>query len=279
MKRSMLLLAAALLLTACDNTVEPVVQDAEVRYAVYGFLDMRAPRQVIRVEPLRPTILAEDTSLDGVQVTVIEEGTGMRHVFRDSSSVDQDGYPVSLFVAEFTPLAGKFYRLEVARPGERPTVARTNLPPSPVLQFGQTTGTASDLSQTLFLQRIEGAPESATVYYTVVAPDKEDPVTVQVNYGRLSTAPVSELNFEVNYFLDRFAVMNTLGLDLGEPGVRLQRIELSFDLPSAEWAQVEPRNIERGHGFFASVARYRYTWQLERPAVEILGWIDEQHRE
>lgn len=279
MKRAVPIILAVLLLTACENTVEPVVEDAEVRYAVYGFLDMRTERQVIRVESLRPTILSEGTVLDEVEVTAIEEGTGMRTTFRDSTATAADGSPVSLFVADFKPLPGRAYRLEVARPGELPTVARTRIPDTPVLQFGQTSGTVADLAQTLYLVGINGAPEAATVYYTVVAPTVEDPVTIPVNYGRLSTTPVSDLTFPVNYYLDRFIVMNALQLNLDVPGVRFLKLEMSFDLPSAEWGSVEPRNIERGHGFFASVGRYRYSWLLDRQSVETLGWIDEQHRE
>lgn len=279
MKRSVPIILAVLLLTACENTVEPVVEDAEVRYAVYGFLDMRTERQVIRVESLRPTILSEGTVLEDVQVTVIEEGTGMRTSFRDSMATAEDGSPVSLFVADLTLLPGRSYRLEVTRPGELPTVARTRIPATPVLQFGQTTGSVADLAQTLYLLGVNGAPEAATIYYTVVAPTVEDPVTVPVNYGRLTTTPVADLSFPVNYFLDRFIVMNALQLNLDVPGVRFLRLEMSFDLPSEEWGQVEPRNIDRGHGFFASVGRYHYSWLLDRQSVETLGWIDEQHRE
>lgn len=279
MKRCMLLLAVLLTLTACENTVEPVVEDADVRFAVYGFLDMRTDRQVVRVESLRPTILAEGGSLEGVLVTAVEEGTGTRHVFRDSVATDAEGSSVSLFVASFLPKAGRAYRLEVARPGEPATLARTVLPEMPLLQFEPAAGTEATLAQTLYLIGVNGAPEATTVYYTVVPPGGEEPVTIPVNYGRLSTGPVSDLNFPVHFFSDRYIVMDALGLDVDVPGVRLLKLELSFDLPSTEWSQVQPRNIERGHGFFASVGRYRYTWLLDRPSVQTLGWIDIQHRE
>ena len=276
MKRLIPILSLLLLLTACENAVEPVVEDAEVRYAVYGFLDMRTDHQVIRVEALRPTILAEGDELDGVQVMVVEEGTGTRHLFRDSTGVATDGSPVSLFVADFVPTAGRNYRLEVGRPDESPTVATTRVPEVPILQFGLTTGTADDLSQILYLISVNGAPEAVTLFYTVLVPGEDDPVTIPINYGRLVQSPVSDLNFPVEYFSDRYIIMNTLRLDADTPGVRLQKIEMSLDLPSVEWTRVQPGNILRGHGFFASVGRYRYTWQLDRPSVEILGWIDGQ---
>ena len=276
MKRLIPILSVLLLLTACDNTVEPVVEDAEVRYAVYGFLDMRTHHQVIRVEALRPTILTEGDELDGVQVTVVEEGTGTRHLFRDSTGVAADGSPVSLFVADFVPTPGRNYRLQVGRPNESPTVATTQVPEVPILQFGLTTGTADDLSQVLYLISVNGAPEAVTLFYTVLVPGEDDPVTIPINYGRLVQSPVSDLNFPVEYFSDRYIIMNTLRLDADTPGVRLQKIEMSLDLPSVEWTRVQPDNIQRGHGFFGSVGRYRYTWQLDRPSVEILGWIDGQ---
>ncbi|MDA0378641.1 MAG: hypothetical protein O3C45_02735 [Bacteroidetes bacterium] len=276
MKRLLLILSFALVLAACDNTVDPVLEDADVRYAVHGFLDMRTDRQILRIESLRPTILAEAGAMVGVDVVVAEEGTGVRHVFRDSSATASDGSPLTLFVASFRPQAGRTYRLEAGRPGELPLVATTRIPMAPTLQFGNVTGTLENLEQVLFLTGIEGVPEGVTMYYTVTPPAQDDRVTIPVRYGRLASGPVSDLNFSVSYTSDRFVVMNALRLNSDTPGVRLGRIEMSVDLPSPEWRLVQPGNIQRGHGQFASVGRYRYSWRLDRPSVEILGWIDEQ---
>ena len=43
------LFALVFILIGCDNTIEPIVDDV-TGYAVYGYLDMRTERQVIRVE-------------------------------------------------------------------------------------------------------------------------------------------------------------------------------------------------------------------------------------
>ena len=262
--------------SGCDNTVEPVVEDSSVRYVIYGFLDMRSETQVIRVEVLRPTILAEGDELDGVEVTVSDEETGQRYVMTDSVGTAQDGSAVALYVARFLPEPGHRYRLEVARPGEVGTVATTQIPPEPVFFRDAPVGGLSDMTLTVRFGGINGRPGHFVMHYTVAAPNGEDTTHVQVNYGDIVQGPVQDLSFPVEYFADRFIVMNSLGLDVTDVGVRLRRLELSFDIPSAEWYLLESTNIVRGHGFFAAIGRYSVSWRLDSSKVFELGWIDEQ---
>ena len=268
-----LMLAA---LAACDNVVEPVSEGVQSRYVVYGVLDMRSDQQVFRIEALRPTILAEDDGLDGVRVVLSDTETGQRVGFRDSVVTRSDADPIHLFVADFLPESGRTYSLDISRSGELGTVATTAVPETPVLLRDEALGDVSTLSQTVYVVGVNARPENVTVIYTVALPGGEEERKVPVSYGRITEAAVGDLVFPIKYYADRFVVMNMLGLDVDEPGVRLRRIDLQVDIPSKEWGQTLPNNITRGHGFFASVGRYSFTWRLDDASVSTLGWIDEQ---
>jgi hypothetical protein len=278
MRKSFLisLFAAALVLGGCDNLVEPISESRTGSVAVYGVLDMRMEEQVIRLEALRSTILAESSELDDVTIRSIAVGEGSFQDWTRVDSTDSAGNPITLFVASFTPKAGTTYRVDVFRNGEVISEARTTIPSQPRLVLDPVIGDESTLSQTLYLAGLNGIPESLTVAYTVVDIDESDPVTVPVPYGRIVEQPVSQLNFDVTYFSDRFVVMNQLGRDIDESGVRLRRLEMSFDLISPEWNEINATNVTGGLGFFASVGRYTYSWALDDQSVSTIGWVNEQ---
>ena len=62
-----------LLMAGCDNAIDPLVDDAPERYAVYGYLDMRKGVQTVRVEALRPTVFSDPRGLDGVEVRLTDD--------------------------------------------------------------------------------------------------------------------------------------------------------------------------------------------------------------
>jgi len=265
-----------LVLAGCDNVVEPVSSDRPESVAIYGLLDMRTDRQMVRLEALRSTILEQPGGLDSITVRSIAEGSGTFQTWTRLDSTDGVGNPVTLFEADFTPQAGTTYRVDVLRGETVLSQARTTIPPQPQIAFGPIGGDEFSLAQTLYLSGVNGAPEQARVTYTVVDIDATLPVPIPVSYGRLADGPVSDLNFDITYGSDRFVVMNQLRRDIDEVGVRFRGVTLSFDLPSPEWTDVEARNVTGGLGFFASVGRYSYTWILDDQTVSTMGWINAQ---
>jgi len=270
------LLGCACVLSGCENTLEPLSADREDTIALYGILDMRSNQQVIRLEALRASILANDDELDGIRVRSIAIGSGTFQEWRDSLATDDAGNPITLFVSDFTPEAGTSYRLTVSRDQQLLAEAVTKVPAAPGLLLDPVTGDESSLSQTVYLRDMNGAPESVTISYSVIDIGASVPTTVDVSYGRIAEAPVTQLSFDVTYWSDRFVVVNALGRDIDEAGIKLTQIELSFDLPSPAWADAQSSNLLGGLGFFASVGRYSYTWPLDQQSVETMGWIDAQ---
>lgn len=270
------LLLAVFIQAGCDNTVEPISADREDTVALYGVLDMRTNTQIIRLEALRSTILSQDDDLENIRVRSIVVGSGTFVEWRDSTGTDDAGNPVSLYVADFTPMAGARYRLTVMRDDVLLVDAFTDVPAAPGLLIDPARGDESSLAQTVYLRDMNGAPEGVTVSYTVIDVGQSEPTTIAVPYSRIVEQPVTQLNFDVTYFADRFVVMNALGRGIDEPGVQLRRVELTFDLPSTEWADAQSSNLPQGLGFFASVGRYSYSWTLDEQSVVTLGWINAQ---
>jgi len=268
-----------MVLAGCDNTVEPIVDDID-GYAVYGYLDMRTDRQVVRVEALRPTLLSSNDDLaHDVVVTTTDLTSGQHIVWADSSASDEDGTLITLFMADFRPLEGHEYRLSIS--GSEGTVleASTMIPTAPVFYRDELTGTIDDFAQPAFLQGLTSAPQQLHVEYTLINVNEEVPVTIPVAYGNQGFVANGGWTFTVNYHSDQYVVMRELGRDLGELGIRFQKIAVSFAVSSTEWQQTPGSNILNGHGFFGSVAHYRYEWRLDSRAVDLLGWIDEQQGE
>jgi len=272
-----LIVTALFGLSGCDNTVEPIADTSGDAFAVFGFLDMRSDHQVIRVESLRPTILASGTSLVGVSVTTSNELTGQRVVWTDSAGVDEDGLPVTLFTASFRPEPGARYRLEVRGDGDAATTATTQIPEAPTFYTDPAVGDESSLSQRVYMQNLPGPPQGLSMNYTVVDIGQEIPVTIPVSYGDSGSSTSSGWALDVLLFSDRFVVMRGLNRDIGDQGIALRNLRLAVQVPSAEWNAPPESNIHRGHGFFGSVGYYTYQWRLDSQSVGVIGWLDEQH--
>ena len=265
-----------LVCAGCDNVVDPIASDRNGSVAIYGVLDMRTERQLLRLEALRSTIEEAPGGLDGIAVRSVDEGTGVTQDWALLDSTDRSGTPITLFEAFFNPRESATYRVEVYRSDSVLSYARTTIPTRPVLTTGSVVGDSSQLAQSIHLSDINGIPERAQVAYTVIDSSQSLPVTIPVAYGRLATQPVSDLTFDVVYGSDRFVVMAQLGREMDDEGVRFHGLSLTFDLPSPEWTNVQVDNVAGGLGFFGAVGRYSYTWTLEDEVVAAIGWINEQ---
>lgn len=268
----LMLLAGA----GCDNVVDPISDDRNGSVAMYGVLDMRTERQLLRLEALRSTIEEAPGELQGVDVRSIEEATGSIQTWTRLDTTDRSGAPITLFEAYFEPTVGATYRLEVYRGDVVLSFATTTVPPRPRLTVGPVAGDTSSLAQTIFLENLEGVPERAHVDYAVVDTGQALPVIVPVTYGRLAAGLTEELQFQVNYGSDRYVVMAQLGKLVDEPGVRFRGLSLTFDVPSQEWADPVANNVANDLGFLGAVGRYTYEWTVDGQTVEALGWVNEQ---
>lgn len=136
------MLAAALLLGACDTTIDPF-QESNRYFSVFGFLDANADSQFVRITPVRDSIaLAPDRPLDAT-VTLEALASGQTIPLRDSLFGFEDRVAYNFWSAQ--PLEhGATYRLRVARSDGAGSVVTVTLPaayPDPELLLPEQRGT------------------------------------------------------------------------------------------------------------------------------------------
>jgi hypothetical protein len=270
--------AAALGLAACDNAVEPLLDEPEAFFALHGFLDTAADTQFVRVEPLRASILGDsDAPLDAV-VTSTHLQTGATTTWRDSLVTLDDGRTGHLFFARFRPLAGGDYRLTVLRPDGRASEATTHVPEVPAVRPAPPVGDAFRLMQRVTLEGLTRPVRDLDVHYLVSSTLTDSLRTLTIAYGDAGRPGAQ--GWDVDLFLARdlrtirrrFVFANENDTTLTFFG-----LSMSFDLPSVEWLTPDaPANIVHGHGFFGAVGRHTVTWRLDAEAVRTMGFVDQQ---
>jgi hypothetical protein len=63
-----LALLPLVLLAACDNAIQPLVEGAQTEFSVSGYLDTAADTQFVRLESVRPTGVSDRPPLEDVIV-------------------------------------------------------------------------------------------------------------------------------------------------------------------------------------------------------------------
>lgn len=265
-------LVLALLCCGCDNTLTPFADEPEVYFGVYGYLDMAADTQFVRVNALRPNILDPTLAapLDAV-VTTTDEEQGTVVVWQDSVVTLDDGTFGHLFFARFDVRAGATYRLEVRRPDGRTTTATTNVPPAPSLDVGAVLGDVASLSQQVTLLGVPVQPWRLQMYYTVAEPG-ETPATFEILYGNAGRSTINGWQVEIFLKRDQKSILRSLNRNQTDTSVLFFGLEIEVQEPNAVWDNPALSQVEHGHGFFAAMSRVRIPWELTADEVEALGF-------
>jgi hypothetical protein len=131
------ILLAAMLAAGCDHPFDPFEEDAAGPFSIFGYLDVNADVQWIRVMPIRQNLLAEPAPIDAV-VTLEHLGSGRVVTLRDSLFGFADprlggvGYVHNFWTTErLEPEAT--YRLTAVRSDGAATTALIEMPPELVL--------------------------------------------------------------------------------------------------------------------------------------------------
>ena len=171
-------LLAALALAGCSDAFDPTVPDDRA-FAVFGTLDGRQPRQVLRVKDISVP-LDDVAASDPATVTSRTLPSGEVVVWRDSLVTLGDGGRDRVYLARLAVAAGQTVEVEAARAdGARSSV--TVVLPDPVAQAVRADAVPS-LPVRFDVRGLLGRPSQAVVRYRVRRPGGE---TVQVD------APVS----------------------------------------------------------------------------------------
>lgn len=73
-----------LLVFGCEQAFEPLQENDQYLFTMYGTLDVHADTQWVRVMPIGQTLIPTDTIPNQTKVTLIRESTGKATVLRDS---------------------------------------------------------------------------------------------------------------------------------------------------------------------------------------------------
>ena len=263
--------------TGCDNTIDPLVESDFEAFAIHGYLDMRTSSQVVRVESLRATILAEPVSLEGVQVSSIELETGIHKIWRDSTVVLDSGSEGIVYVAHFRPTLGRSYRLIVSRGGSPGAEAIAQLPTQPSILVNSPVGDSLNMKQRIVLQGMTEEPNQVFMRYVVVPADDSGERTIRIAYGKPGAASVNGWEFDVDLATDRYIILNQLGLTITTNTVTVRGVSLEMTVFSDEWKDPDNEaNLIQAHGFFGSVGVLEQGWLLDTNSLNTLGFIDGQ---
>lgn len=143
----MLMLAIALA-AGCEEPFEPVEQNENAAFSIFGYLDLRADTQWIRVMPIRKKLLLEPEPIDAT-VTLEHLESGRVVTLRDSLFAFTDprlqgvAYAYNFWTTE--PLQpGGSYRLRAARSDGATTTASVEMPADLELTFETGPGVGYD---------------------------------------------------------------------------------------------------------------------------------------
>ncbi|MEX1181961.1 MAG: hypothetical protein WEF86_01915 [Gemmatimonadota bacterium] len=131
--RWLAVLLGATLATGCDTAFEPFEENTIGPFSIFGYLDLTADTQWIRVTPIRQGLLTDPAPID-VVVTLEHLGTGRVVTLRDSVftfadlQLDAVGYAHNFWTTErLEPEAT--YRLRALRSDGAATTALIEMPP------------------------------------------------------------------------------------------------------------------------------------------------------
>lgn len=131
-----LLTCLILILTACNESFQPLQENDGVAFSIYGYLDASADTQWVRVTPIREQ-LDQPPVKPEMHVTLEHLESGSKTVMNDSLFLFNDGFNIlnAWTVADIEP--GQTYRLRAERRDGAASHVTVTIPgefPEPVLQ-------------------------------------------------------------------------------------------------------------------------------------------------
>lgn len=260
-------------LGACDNTVEPIVENETDFFAVYGFLDTDADTQFVRVSAVRPTLEPGPGSVQAIVESFVLS-TGNRVRWQDSLVRLDDGQPGVLFYAPMQVHPGEIHRMEIRRTDNATTRAVASVPSRILLDVAPM---QEDFNQR-FVQRVtlldqRRLPHSLHIRYRVSLPNAAEPETIVLPFFTSFNATSRGIELIVHLENDREEVLRRLDLPPFDSTLVLHSVGLEIEQLSEEWDTPETAlNIEHGFGFFGARARSIERWTLPDTTLLRLGY-------
>lgn len=264
-------LVALAALAGCDGTFEPF-EEADVAFSLFGYLDVAADTQFVRVGALRSGAFA-DAPVEAV-VTLEDVETGETVTLRDSVVRFGNGATVHNFWTTM-PLAHEAtYRLTVTPLDGDPAATASALietpPPFPTPEFesGISQYSSPEFPPTAQSMAFSGVEQMADLRITYVIEEPE--MAVVVSYlDRLQRSPQGLYSVAFNAYAD---VQRAISGSAGEACPRLRAAHVFAAAATDAWPNLldlDPEtlalpstvtNVEGGIGYVGGVETKRGTW-------------------
>ncbi len=119
---SLLILALVTIMLGCENSFEPLKENDQYYFSIFGTLDASTDTQWVRVMPVRKSIFTSPKPLNA-RVTITEKRTGSVTVMQDSLFALRDGYYAWIYWTTADIKTGEDYLFEATNEeGETSTV-------------------------------------------------------------------------------------------------------------------------------------------------------------
>jgi len=285
---SILLLAAAISFTGCDDTFIDPFDNDERYFTVYGHLDMLETEHTLRVVPI--SRFAEDIeSTDGssdidAQVFTTDMVSGVRTQWQHSYAQLDDGSWGHVFKAQFLVNANRTYKLEIIQSDGKMATAETTVPVIHSASLFEKGPVVFDQDSTLIYQDLSIPEITSPWEVNLIYLWSSGPINrrIFVPYGRPGqrtddgwqmrinlSDDQEDVRENVQWSIDQGMIPNDDMYGVTAMGVQIRMLDENWDPPNGVFdpeVLAQPgvmSNVENGYGFFGSVGLYIEEWNVE----------------
>lgn len=283
------MLTLVCMLTACDETVDPIIE-SDRHFTLFGTLDMNRDTQFVRVIPIRDEL--DLPPLESLEIRFSSEDLecGVTRVWQDSVITFSDGTYGHIYYIPMRMHAGHTYRIQVEDPSAGTvTYAETTPPPIPRVTIkpdtvsGRVTGgTTRSGSQELLWQGISREPYQIKQWYRFLTQaDLSSFIDVDLPYEPGIDLGEEQLKVTLDLYRDRLTLDTLVSVEqfaLAGVGLEITLLDEAFIPPGGVFDReilVQPgtmSNVVNGFGFVGSVGRFSTEWVLSDRSQEMLDY-------
>lgn len=136
---SLLILAAFTILIGCENSFEPIKENDQYYFSIFGTLDASTDTQWVRVMPVRETKFTSPEP-QNIRVTITEKSTGSVTVMEDSLFTLRDGYYAWIYWTTDDIKTGEDYLFEATNEEGKTSTVDVSVPenfPTPPVDYDE----------------------------------------------------------------------------------------------------------------------------------------------
>jgi hypothetical protein len=175
---SILLLLSYLFIIGCDDTFEPLQENDQYHFSIYGYLDVSADTQWVRVMPVREDIFIEPKPIDAV-VTLEHMESGESVVMNDSLFSFPQGYAWNFWTTTALQ-SSQTYRLTAVSSSGSTSYAMISLPDdfeTPLVHIRFVGQERTPTLTSIYIQGVERLADIRTVFYGPMSESGETNMT------------------------------------------------------------------------------------------------------